>query len=77
MTTTPDSVVLDVENSGPSVTVRFRPDATDGRRVDRVAVNDGAPDRRRMVSETTDAIDVVCAARRTTRITAYFTRSGR
>jgi hypothetical protein len=39
-------------------------------------VNDGAQDRRGTVSEAGNEIDVVCAARRTTRITMYTKRRG-
>jgi len=77
MTTSPDSVVLDIDNAGESVTVQFRPYVKQGTRADRVLVADGSQSRPSTLSVSGSEIDVVCPARRTTRITVYMTRPGR
>jgi hypothetical protein len=74
MRTSPDHVELDVDNSGPPLTLQFRPSLTNGTRVDRVELSDGSRPRTGMVGEAAYEIAVLCPARRTTRITLRLTR---
>jgi hypothetical protein len=71
MRTSPDVVELEVENSGPPLTLQFRPALANDTRVARVETSDGS--RAHTGAETSDAyeISVRCPAVHTTRITLH------
>ena len=69
-----DVVELEVENSGPPLTLQFRPRLADETRVDRVEVSDGSHLRTGGDSGGAYEVSVLCAAGRTTRITLHLTR---
>ena len=74
LTTSPDVVELDVENSGPPLTLQFRPDLAGGTRVDQAEVSDGSLLGSGAESGDAYEVRVLCPASRTTRITLHLTR---
>ena len=72
--TSPDLMELEVENSGPALTLQFRPGLANGTRVDRVEVSDGSHPRTGAESGDAYEVSVLCPAGRTTRITLHLTR---
>jgi glycogen debranching enzyme len=71
MTTSPDVVELEVENSGPPLTLQFRPALANGTRVDRAEISDGSHPRPGAESSDAYEISVLCPAVHTTRITLH------
>ena len=74
MRTSADIVELEVENSGPPLTVQFRPGLASETRVDRVEVSDGSHPHTGAESGDAYEVRVLCPAGRTTRITLHLTR---
>jgi hypothetical protein len=71
MKTSPDLVELEVDNSGPALTLQFRPGLAKGTRVDRVEVSDGSRPHAGAGGADGFEIGMLCPARRTTRITLH------
>ena len=74
MRSTRDVVELEVANSGPPLTLQFRPGLANETRVDRVEVRDGSHLSTGGESGEAYEVSVLCAAGRTTRITLHLTR---
>jgi hypothetical protein len=74
MRTSADVVELEVENSGPPLTLQFRPGLANETRVDRVEVSDGSHPGTGAESGSAYEVSVLCPAGRTTRITLHLTR---
>jgi glycogen debranching enzyme len=79
MRTSPDIIELEVENSGPPLTLQFRPGLANGARVARVEVSGGSHPRTGAESGDAYEVRVLCPAVSRTRITLHLTRrtSGR
>jgi glycogen debranching enzyme len=77
MRTSADVVELEVENSGPPLTLQFRPGLANETRVDRVEVSDGSHPGTGAESGSAYEVRVLCPAGRTTRITLHLTRRTR
>ena len=69
--TSPEVVQLDVENSGPAFTLRFRPALAPGTRVERAESSDGARPRVGAQSGGAYEVELLCPAGRTTRVTLH------
>ena len=74
MRTSRNVVELEVENSGPLLTLQFRPDLPGGSRVDRVEMSDGSLSRAGAEGGDAYEVSVACEAGRTTRITLHLAR---
>ncbi len=72
--TSPDAVDLEVDNTGPPLTLQFRPGLVGGTRVDRVEVSDGSHSHANAENAGAYEVSVLCAARGTTRIRLHLTR---
>ncbi|MDQ6634640.1 MAG: hypothetical protein M3Z10_07760, partial [Gemmatimonadota bacterium] len=70
-------VELEVDNSGPALTLRFRPGLATGTRVDRVDISDGSRPRAAAARGDAYEIGVLCSAGRTTRIRLHLSRPTR